>query len=148
MTFNKNVTITDILSFSQARVMEQNYDASTSMRPPSTARTSEKTRAMTAGEADTITTLDILSSATSIPSTYSKCSWTRVDNTPICMVGYRSRVPSVITQFIVACWCELSFIIHTSQFFLGKFIPAIFSLNPNYANLEANFPDVSSQNGR
>ena len=41
----------------------------------------------------------------------------------------------------------LSFI-HTSQFFLSKFIPARFSLNPNCANLEANFPDVSSQNGR
>ena len=51
-------------------------------------------------------------------------------------------------------WCnkfpprwDLSFI-HTSQFFLGKFIPAIFLLNPNLADLEANFPDVSSQNGR
>ena len=43
--------------------------------------------------------------------------------------------------------CYLSFI-HTNQFFLGKFIPAIFLFNPNYANLEANFPDVSSRNGR
>ena len=42
---------------------------------------------------------------------------------------------------------KLSFI-HTSQFFLGKFIPAIILLNPNYAKLEANFPKVSSQNGR
>ena len=41
----------------------------------------------------------------------------------------------------------LSFI-HTSQFFPGKFIPAVFLLNPNYASLEANFPEVSSQNGK
>ena len=42
----------------------------------------------------------------------------------------------------------LSFI-HSSQFIpIGKFIPAIFLLNSNYANLEANFPEVSSRNGR
>ena len=35
---------------------------------------------------------------------------------------------------------DLSFI-HTGQFFLGKFIPANILLNPNYANLEASFPD-------
>ena len=31
-----------------------------------------------------------------------------------------------------------------SQFFLGKFISAIFLLNPNYANLDANFSDISA----
>ena len=35
----------------------------------------------------------------------------------------------------------LSFI-RTSQFSVGKFIPAIFLLNPNYTNLEAIFSDV------
>ena len=38
--------------------------------------------------------------------------------------------------------------IHSSQLFLDKFIPVIFLINPNYANLNTNFPDVSSQNGR
>ena len=35
-----------------------------------------------------------------------------------------------------------------NHFFLGKFIPADFLLNQNYASLEANCADVSSQNGR
>ena len=42
---------------------------------------------------------------------------------------------------------NLSFIL-TSQFSLRKFTPAIFLLNPNYSNLEANNPDVTSQIGR
>ena len=43
-------------------------------------------------------------------------------------------------------FCQLKLRPHEPTF-LGKFIPAIFLLNPNYANFEANFPHVSSQYG-
>ena len=57
-----------------------------------------------------------------------------------------SLLLEITKKYLDKCCSCLSFI-HTSQFFLGKFIPANFLLNPNFANLEANFPDVSSQNG-
>ena len=63
------------------------------------------------------------------------------------MILKHSFTPRLHFHFLDHCGENSSFI-HTSQFFLGKFIPAIFPSNPNCANLEANFPDVSSQNGR
>ena len=61
---------------------------------------------------------------------------------------YLAQIKFQIVKQVGCVDAALSFI-HRSQFFpIGKFIPAIFSLNPNYANLEANFLDVSSQNGR
>ena len=60
---------------------------------------------------------------------------------------YNAAGSPQVRMFVFGQWQRLSFI-HTNQFFLGKFIPSIFLLNSNYVNLEANFPDVSSQNER